>query len=437
MPKIRCQSLITRRLAFHADPGYFYSHNSCGNVNCVTYSCILLSQYKSMGFGKRQRRFVGFLTLVLLVLGAALLDWRLVSRALTYPEAPIMAIDWYRPLAVVAGEPGPPLSDGAATPSHIPKETLEEVSRYAQERNSTGLIVMHRGAIVLEEYWQGYGPTSMFNAMSMSKTIVGLLMGAAIAEGSIRSIDDPVADYIPEWRQGERAAITLKDLLYMQSGLRNERRTDTPSSDLVQMYIGSDVARTALNIPSVNPPGQAFDYNNVNTQVLAIVLQRATGIAYPQYLSTRLWQPLGASDGNVWLDRPRGTAKTFCCFFATTRDWARVGQMLLNQGRVGQTQVLPADWLQQMLRPSPHEPTFGTHIWIKARTPDYPNVDQAATEPFLADDTFYLDGRDLQRVYVIPSAELVVVRMGEWPPNWNDSVIPNLLVEALREKVGK
>jgi CubicO group peptidase (beta-lactamase class C family) len=133
----------------------------------------------------------------------------------------------------------------------------------------------------------------------------------------------------------------------------------------------------------------------------------------------------------VWLDRPRGNAKTFCCLFATARDWARVGQMLLDGGRVGAQSVIPPDWLQQMLTPSPLEPTFGAHIWVKARTPDYPNVDQGATEPFLAPDTFYLDGRGLQRVYVIPSQELVIVRMGEDPANWDDAVMPNTLVEAL------
>ena len=384
-----------------------------------------------MGFGKRQRRFVGFLALTLLIVGASVLDWRLVSRAITYPETPIMAIDWYRPQAVVSGQPGSPLPT-STSPSTRLSDALQSVSAYAQERNSTGLIVMHRGAVVLEEYWQGYDASSVFNAMSMSKTIVGLLVGVAIAEGAINSVDAPVTQYIPEWRRDNRAEITLGDLLYMQSGLRNERRTDTPLSDLVQMYIGSDVARTALNIPGVAPSGQAFDYNNVNTQVLAIVLQRATGTSYADYLSTRLWQALGASDASVWLDRPNGTPKAFCCFFATLRDWARVGQMLQNQGRVGQTQVIPADWLQQMLQPSPNEPTFGTHIWVKARTAEYPNVDQAATDAFLAEDTFYLDGRDLQRLYVIPSEELVIARMGEWPENWDDSVIPNLLVEALR-----
>ena len=393
---------------------------------------VYLPSVQPMGFGKRHRRFIGFLVLILLAGGAVLADWRLMSRAITYPEQPIMAIDWYRPQAMVQGQPSPPLPPSTVSQSESFETALQRVSVYAQERNSTGLIVVRQGEIVWEEYWQGHNADTVFNAMSMSKTIAGLLVGIAIAEGAIGSIEDPVAQYIPEWRQDQRAEITLKDLLYMQSGLRNERRTDTPTSDLVQMYIGSDVARTALNIPSVAPSGEAFDYNNVNTQMLAIVLERATGISYADYLSTRLWQPLGASDASVWLDRPQGMAKAFCCFFAKPRDWVRVGQLLMNQGRVEQTQVVPADWVQQMLRPSPQEPTFGIHIWIKARTADYPNVDEAASEDFLADDTFYLDGRDLQRVYVVPSQELIVVRMGEWPETWNDSVIPNLLVAALR-----
>ena len=380
------------------------------------------------------KRLVLLFTAIVPITGSLLVDWRLVNRAITYPEAPIMAIDWYHPRTTVVGQSGRPLPAATVQPSGALADALKQVSAYVQERNSTGLIVMHRGEVVLEEYWQGHDADSAFNAMSMSKTIVGLLVGVAIAEGHIDTMDDPVTQYIPEWSQDERANITLRDLLYMQSGLRNERRTDTPFSDLVQMYLGSDVARVALNIPSVSPQGQAFEYNNVNTQILAIVLQRATQMPYADYLSTRLWQPLGASDASVWLDRPQGNAKTFCCLFATIHDWARVGQMLLNQGRVEQTQVIPSDWIQQMLTPSPLESTFGTHIWIKARTPDHPNVDQGATQPFLAPDTFYLDGRDLQRVYVIPSQELVIVRMGEWPETWDDAVIPNILVEALRGK---
>jgi len=408
------------------------------DLKSILLSGIALSQsisiapsFPSMLFRKSHKRVALIISAIALAAALILVDWRFVSRAVTYPDHPIMAVDWYRPRALIDGQH----QNDLATPTTPPEATfataLKAVSDYVAERNSTGLIVMHKGNIVLEQYWQGYGETSTFNAMSMSKTIVGLLVGQAIAEGAIASLDDPTAQYLPEWQQDDRAAITLRDLIYMQSGLRNERNTTSPTSDLVHLYIGSDVEKTVLSIPSVSPPGQTFDYNNVNTQALAIVLQRATGISYPDYLSSRLWQPLGAFDASVWLDRPNGMAKTFCCLFATARDWARVGQMLLNQGSLSHQQIMPAAWITEMLTPSPLEATFGKHIWVKARTPDHPNVDQAATVPFIADDTFILDGRDLQRVFVIPSYDLVIVRMGEHPGNWDDSIIPNTLVKAL------
>ncbi len=383
----------------------------------------------------KQRRCVYLVSSTLVLAGALTVDWRLIQRAATYPEQPIMAVDWYQPKVTVPGQPGSPLPRQMPEPGSAWAIALQAVADYAEAHHSTGLIVLQNGAIVREDYWHGYDASSPFNAMSMSKTIAGLLTGIALEEGALRSLADPVANYLPEWQGDARSAITLEDLLYMQSGLRNERRTDTPTSDLVQMYVGSNVARTALQIPSVQPPGQSFEYNNVNTQILSLVLERATGMPYAEYLSSRLWQPLGADTASIWLDRPQGTAKTFCCLFATARDWARVGELLRHQGRVGATQVVPTEWIQAMLTPSPLEPTFGRHIWVKARTPDYPNVDEAASEPFLAPDTFYLDGRGLQRVYVIPSESLVIVRMGEDPASWDDAVIPNTLVEALRNSV--
>ena len=181
----------------------------------------------------------------------------------------------------------------------------------------------------------------------------------------------------------------------------------------------------------MRPPGEVFDYNNVNSQVLAIVLQRATGMDYADYLATRLWQAISARAGSVWLDRPDGLPKTFCCLFATARDWARVGQLLLNQGTWQGTPVIPADWIAEMLTPSPLETTFGKHIWVKARTPDHPNVDTTATAPYLDPQGFHLDGRGLQRVFILPTYDLVIVRMGEQPDTWDDAVIPNTLAAAL------
>ena len=261
---------------------------------------------------------------------------------------------------------------------------------------------------------------------------MAMLIGIAIAEGHIESELEPVANYISEWSKDERSKITLQDLLYMHSGLRNQDNTENLGSDLVQMYASTDADAVALKIPAVQSPNQAFDYNNANTQILGEVLEQATGERYADYLSTRLWQPLEANDAKIWLDRPQGNPKPFCCLFATPRDWARVGQLFLDRGKVNDKRIITSDWLDKMIQASPLEPKYGYHVWLKARTKGKSEVyERNASQPFLAQDTFYLDGASKQRVYVIPSYELVIVRIGEQPEQWDDAVIPNTLVGSL------
>jgi CubicO group peptidase (beta-lactamase class C family) len=360
-------------------------------------------------------------------------DWRLVTRSLTYPDRPITAAAWYRPQQLVpgVGPQAPPLVK-AETTEIPPQASLQTALEFAEAQNSVALLVMHRDRLVVEQYWQGHQASDPINSMSMVKTLLALMIGVAIDEGSIGSMQDSVGTYLAEWADDPRGEMALSDLLYMQSGLVNDSRTDTLRSDLVKLYGGSDAQKLALSLPLEGSPGEVFDYSNFNSQILSIVLERATGVAFGDYLSSRLWQPLGAGDGFLWLDRPNGNAKPFCCFFATAQDWVRLGQMLLHGGNVGKTQVIPSGWIEQMLQPSPLEPTFGLHIWLKARTSDYPQVNLASSAPFLAPDTFYLDGRHHQRVYIIPSEELVIVRIGEEPPAWDDAVIVNAILGGLR-----
>lgn len=379
---------------------------------------------------------VGMVGVGIIALGALNrpVDWRLWTRSLSYPDRPATTADWYRPRYPVPGNPTPPpwtVVEPMDGPGELSPEVLEEVATFAEAQNSVALLVLHRDRLVFERYWQGHGPDSPVNGMSMTKNLLGLMIGVALAEGHFQSLADQAGNYLPEWAEDPRGDITLADLLYMQSGLRNDDRTDTLRSDLVQLYGGSNLRRVALAIPQAQPPGQAYEYNNVNSQLLAFVLEAATGESFGDYLSRRLWQPLGAEDTFLWMDRPGGSAKAFCCFFATAPDWLRVGQMLLHQGKVGDNPVIPADWIDQMRQESPLEPTFGLHLWRKARTPDYPNVKSAASAPFLDPDAFYLDGRHHQKVYILPSYDLVIVRLGEEPPAWDDAVIPNTLIQAL------
>ena len=359
------------------------------------------------------------------------LNWTFVRRLFTYPDDPIINVDWYEPKEVVKGDP---VELSTASPI-LDRTSLEQISAYAQAADSSALLVMHEGNLVWERYWGEFNATSTSNSMSMSKTVLSLLVGIAIAEGDIESELVPVANYIPEWSQDERSKITIQDLLRMQSGLNNSDNTNNPLSDLVQMYASTDADKVALNIPAAKPPQQTFDYNNGNSQILSEVLERATGKRYADYLSSRLWQPLQASDAWVWLDRPQGNPKSFCCLFATPKDWARVGQLFLDRGRVNNQQIVPESWLNKMIQPDTIADNYGYHIWLKARIDSKPGVyTRDADQQFLAEDTFYLDGASNQRVYIIPSQALVIVRVGEKPQQWDDAVIPNTLVKSLRAK---
>jgi CubicO group peptidase (beta-lactamase class C family) len=256
--------------------------------------------------------------------------------------------------------------------------------------------------------------------MSLSKTALALLVGIALADGALRSLDDPLSRYLAEWSQDARGRVTLRHLLEMSSGL---------GDSIAGVHLGDHVEDALLSRAAERPPGEVFAYNSANSQLLALVLERATSRPYAELLSEKLWRPLQAREARVWLDAPGGHAKAYCCLFATARDWLRVGLLMQARGRWAGRQVVPEAWVQAMLTPSALEPSYGMHVWLGYSRP--PSRESDWSEPFLATDTFMLLGAAEQRVYVLPSRELVIVRLGHEAPDWDDPVLPNLLVRAL------
>lgn len=361
-----------------------------------------------------------------------------IRRAITYPEREVTDESWYEPLRAVGGhgDRGPPeaTSESSGMPrplgATLSKPAVQGVIDYAREHHSAALVVIHRGHVAVDERFHIDHDTRL-NGMSMTKTVIALLVGVAIAEGKIPGLDTPAANYVRAWAEepdDPRRHITLEHLLTMSSGLRCYNSTSDPFSDLLQMHFSAHVRRVAENVPADHPPGTRYQYNNVNTQILGIVLSEATGTTVADYLSQKIWKPIQASSANMWLDRADGDEKAYCCLFANPRDWARIGQLMLDRGRFGGRQIVPADWIARMLKPSRHEPAYGLHVWLG--TPHETRRTKHRSEPFAAPDMFYLDGRAEQRVYVIPSRELVIVRMGERPASWDDALLPNTLVRA-------
>jgi CubicO group peptidase (beta-lactamase class C family) len=295
---------------------------------------------------------------------------------------------------------------------------------WAQARDTCALLVVHRGRIVLERYWCGLNHGTRVNAWSMAKTVAALAVGAAVAQGAIGDLDAPIRAWIPEWASDARGDITVRQLLQMTSGLR--------IGNLIRIHIGTDARTALLDTPAEQAPGLAFAYRNINTMLLSLIVERATGQRWARFLSQSVWRPIGARDAAVWLDTPGGIAKTYCCLLATARDWARVGLLLAQHGSFDGRQVIPAGWIDQMLTPSAREENYGFHVWLGYSRPACRAADWS--RPFASPDTFMLVGRDEQRVWVVPSHQLVIVRLGRGSADWDDPVLPNLAVDALRQK---
>jgi CubicO group peptidase (beta-lactamase class C family) len=172
--------------------------------------------------------------------------------------------------------------------------------------------------------------------------------------------------------------------------------------------------------------------------LLGLIVERATKRRYAQYLSERLWQPIGAADAYVALDRPGGIPRTFAALLARPEDWLRLGLLFVDQGRAGGRQVVDPAWLKAMTAPSPANPNYGLQLWLGS--PHAPkrgyNVATPATvpaaEPFLADDMLFFDGAGAQRVYVAPREKLVIVRLGMGTFDWDDSKVANGVTAAAR-----
>ncbi len=356
-----------------------------------------------------------------------------VLRNIVFGQSPTdpAGIEKSQPQEKVSGNPRDNIVLGA--PEWVDAQGIADAERYADATESAALLIYHQGALRYEKYWPGFDRSTRTNPNSMHKPVLGLLVGVAIADGFIDSVDAPASKWITEWQGDERRAITVRHLLQMSTGLEVPIFGTWKSAKIL---FGSDLAAGVLGLPSVKPSGSEYQYSNANSQLLLILLERATGQRYSSYLSSRFWQRLGADDASLWMDREGGLPRGFCCLFATARDWLRVGRLFLDGGRVGEDQVIPAAWIADTVLPAAKNSNFGYQLWLgsppgtERRYNDY-TVKAYHSEPFAAKDIIYIDGFGGQRVYIVPSLDLVIVRTGKSTTSWDDAIIPNAVIRAV------
>jgi CubicO group peptidase (beta-lactamase class C family) len=351
-----------------------------------------------------------------------------------------------RPYEIVEGDDGSfHLSVASAEQRTIRPTALKAAEQFAARFDSYALIVVHHGEIQTEWYASGWGPGALTQTQTMHKSLLALLIGIALERGLVHSLDDPVSRYIAEWRGEPRGRITIRQLLMMSSGLERHAFSLNPYSDQYRWLYADDTLPIILRTPAADwAPGSMFDYNNINSELLGIVLQRSGGKRYAQLLSENIWKPMGGDRALVWLDREGGNAHTSCCLMATAMDWARLGELLLNQGEINGRRVVSSEWIAQMTETSPVHPWYGMHLWLGY--PAEPNPRSARpealgayvqTEPFLAPDVYYFSGQGAQRVYVVPSRELVIVRLGPatglrpLKPGWDNAYLVNTMIRGM------
>jgi CubicO group peptidase (beta-lactamase class C family) len=285
------------------------------------------------------------------------------------------------------------------------------------ERTYTNaLIVIKRGRILAEIYRNQTDASTHFLGWSVSKSITSVLIGLAIAEGSIHSADDPITRYVPELKDSAYDGVTIRQALNMRSGANYVEEYAAPYPTLgaaafEQSFVENRMqyASFARAMKRAYPPGEHFSYSTFDTCVLGWVLERATRTNLSEFMSRRLWKPAGMESYGFWmLDGPTSEGREFAGggFNAVARDYARLGLLILRNGRAAEHPVLPEGWVRESTRPKirdlvdPDEPTFSYHDgW-------WPLVDS---------DAFMARGLQGQAIYIDPSAEMVVVKLSYFP----------------------
>jgi len=268
--------------------------------------------------------------------------------------------------------------------------------------NSVAFLIIQNDTKRYEEYFQGYSEESVIASFSMAKSVTSILIGCAIDDGLIQSVDEPVTSYIPELADHGFDKVSIKHVLQMTSGLKFNESYINPFGHAASYYYGRRLEKKTLNLKLKEEPGQGFDYVSGNTQLLGIILERALKTkTVTEYFQEKLWTPLEMEyDGSWSIDRKNdGIEKTFCCINARARDFAKIGRLYLNKGNWNGTQIVSEQWVDESTQVDTSDGSsrgYQYQWWLPSTKGDY-----------------MAQGILGQYIYVNPSKNLIIVRMGK------------------------
>ena len=271
--------------------------------------------------------------------------------------------------------------------------TLDSLNK---DLETAAFLIIKNDSIWFEKYYNGYGQNSRTNSFSMAKSIVTVLMFKAIQDGFLENINQPVADFFPQFDP----RLSIGDLSSMASGLNWNENYYNPFASTARAYFDDDIREQVLELKVVEKPGEEFEYLSGNTELLAMVIEKATGQNLSEYLSESFWKPLGMNDDALWqLDsQESGMEKAYCCIASNARNFGKFGKLFINDGKWKGDQILDSAFIATASKPRFEDsPYYGYGFWLS----DYK-----------AKDIFYMRGILGQYVIVIPEDDLVIVRLG-------------------------
>jgi CubicO group peptidase (beta-lactamase class C family) len=309
--------------------------------------------------------------------------------------------------------PVPNWETGAPSDHGMSAQQLEAAAQYAGTKQSQCMIVAKDGVIVGEWYWGITADTKVKN-WSVAKSYAATVVGAAIDDGYLDSLDSPIADYVEEWQGTEKEAVSIHHMLSMSSGLRFGLFRDN-----VLMALAGNMTRRALNNPLTHTPGDLWEYNNHTVQVAEPLLRAATGMNPQDYAAERLWEPMGM-DVN-WEEDRQGHAAMYMNAKASCRDQLKFGYLYLRQGCWNGEQLISREFVEAATSPSTEmNQGYGYWWWLNGGTPTLDSVTfephpEGSLHPHAPADNFCAVGLGNQFIEVMPSLDMVVVRVGFAP----------------------
>ena len=276
----------------------------------------------------------------------------------------------------------------------------ERLQKYNEAYGAIAYVIIKNDSIWFENYYDGFDENSKTNSFSMAKSYVSGLMGRAIEEGYIKSLNQPVSDFFPEFSEGLAAKLTVGDLSSMASGTNWDEKYYSPLSITTRAYFDDDLKKIILGLKVIKEPGQAYKYSSGDTQLLAMVIEKATGKKLYNYLTESFWKPLGSENETLWQvdSKEHDLVKAYCCIASNAKDFARFGKLYKDHGKWKGEQLLDSAFVAKSITPRFAEsPQYGYGFWMQKRD---------------GKSFFMMRGHLGQYVIVEPEDNIIIVRLG-------------------------